>query len=152
MPCRSFGGMETPTTLQNSYCVPKTEDEWRKVMPTAIGKVSFGAVWFAHGSLHNINQKQLEYGGRTEITVQHFLDLVNDRIAPWRLHEIGFKFDGTKNELICENGIIHVGYWMGDVWCNIYPASIKKMVGISMSVETFTDLLTLIKFLTPPVK
>lgn len=134
------------TTLQNSYCVPKTEDEWRKVMPAAIGKVSFGAVWFAHGSLHNINPAQLEYGGRTEIPVQHFLDLLHDRIAPWRLKEVGFvPFPDEHNTAMMR--------WENDAQYTVEVIGGGVYVNnASYNITTFTDLLTLIKFLTPPVK
>lgn len=153
MPVCSFGGMETPTTLDNSYCVPKTAEEWRKVMPAAIGKVSFGAVWFAHGSLHNINQKQLEYGGRTEITVPKFLDLFHDRITGWRLEEVGF------SEWINLSSIYELDINESCGRLRVY--SDRDQLSVSMDVgndgvcfypTTFTDLLTLIKFLTPPVK
>ena len=139
------------TTLENSYCVPRTVKEWVECVPwlnddplakppNDISKCSFVA--FADGT---ISKEPRE--GMTELPVHRFLDLLHDRIVPWRLEERGFNnpFDDTYT-LRLEHD-----------WDGIIVTRVIRVIGGKVSVNgddvnvtTFTDLLTLIRMLTPP--
>ena len=148
------------TTLENSYCVPKNSKEWKALllcnapMRNMIRMRNRGQIAFLQNtpllSLMDADKDEFHFGDRKEIPVQHFIDLVEDRISAWRLEEIGFSSINGKfpyyeikmgkrvtlswSEFTYKNGI---GFQLpdDDMWIN---------------VNTFTDLLTLIKFLTPP--
>jgi hypothetical protein len=80
--------------------------------------------------------------GLTQIPVQHFIDLIEDKIVAWRLVEDGFE-------------ISEYGY----TFKNVYVHNPDIVTGICVDVETendalpftnvktYTDLLTLIRFL-----
>jgi hypothetical protein len=84
--------------------------------------------------------------GRTEIPVSHFIDLLNDSIVPWRLVNDGFNTMG---------GIVHT--------LELRPVIdgetvVRKITAIAdtgkvylndgpTNIETYTDLLTLIRLI-----
>ena len=165
MPCRSFGGMETPTTLQNSYCVPKTEDEWAELGLKPHVYAEKSAVFGSKDDPHNngvagpVNPHLLKAIGRVEIPAPKFLDLLHDRIAPWRLKEVGFEktesFFRLKDlgRYVLETDEYYIvvrfhehGFTTSWSYINEYSD------GTKYELASFTDLLTLIKFLTPPTK
>ena len=81
--------------------------------------------------------------GKTEIPVAHFLDLLHDTLfAPWRVVEVGFIPCATPDMLMMDtaHGILCVSE--GGVWMN--------HMRVMYNLTTFTDLLTLIRMLTPP--
>ena len=141
------------TTLENSYCVPRTVEEWDMLYPNANWQGQYPSE-----GLHvywNDNGKHLaswpnEDPNRTEIPVARFLDLTHDRICPWRLEEVGWEFIDRifpyyyfkPNDKVIlswseKQQDAGVGFELADdaTWVNI---------------TTFTDLLTLIRMLTPP--
>ena len=136
--------MRAMTTLENSYCVPRTEEEFKSL--------HFYSGIEYKGSLPVITSEGDSYcyiayfgtGDRTKISVFHFRDLLHDRIVPWRLEEVGFVKQGTHPHtyysldardafrfLVTTNG----------VWLNgeCLP-----------TISTFTKLLTLVQFLNLP--
>ena len=85
------------------------------------------------------------FGERVEVSVEKFLDLLHDRIAPWRLEEVGFRKIA--------------GVYQQDSGLNVFfnDDVIESYINcdgdcIDTYITTFTELLTLIRFLTPPVK
>lgn len=135
------------TTLENSYCRPKTEEEWEMIYPNASwlglypskeSHVYFDGTgkYLASGPNENTN--------RNEIPVQHFLDLLNDSIVPWRLEELNFNPTSNYNTV---SGKKQWMYWKEDLI--ITPEYASAGGGSRLYPSTFTDLLTLIRFLSP---
>ena len=88
-----------------------------------------------------------------EVTEEQFDDLIHDRIAPWRLKEVGFI------EWINLSSIYELDINESCGKLRVY--SDRDQLSVSMDVgndgvcfypTTFTELLTLIKFLTSPTK
>jgi hypothetical protein len=83
------------TTLENSYCRPKSEAEWDLLYPNAtwLGKYPSEhshVCWLDGGKF--LASWPNENADLTEIPVQHFIDLVSDTVnAKWRLLEYGFE-------------------------------------------------------------
>lgn len=129
------------TTLENSYCVPRTVEEWD----------TFGLIRLTgHKVMWLGGEPSLvcgEFKERTEIPVSRFFDLLHDRIVPWRLVEQGFNNPfGDTYTLRLEHD-----------WDGIIVTRVVRVIGGKVSVNgedvnvtTFTDLLTLIRMLTPP--
>jgi len=95
-------------------------------------------------SLMDADKDEFHFGDRKEIPVQHFIDLVEDRITPWRLGEFGFEFahgewylcfNDEDSIIMTEDGQFFI---------------VSDQREIPIYHTTFTELLTLIKFLTPP--
>ena len=155
------------TTLNNSYCVPKTKEDWALFGHKSVPKFAVeGERYFyaiKDGSdgdfdyLCEMGAFDGKFGSRfdwltNEVTATKFLDLLHDRITPWRLEEIGFinrVFDHTLvlqhvwNEVLVQR-VITV--------CGSQNNIVVRFDGEPVNITTFTDLLTLIKFLTPPKK
>ena len=74
----------TQERLAESYCRPQTEEEW--AMFGLIPLIGHYVAWLG-GEPTLISGK---FRDRTLIPVPHFIDLMHDRIAPWRLEEDGF--------------------------------------------------------------
>ena len=134
------------TRLDNSYCVPNTEDEWSAIdaLNPRIELRMKGAFVY---TLKEHGKRRLwvchrEKGNAKEIPVSKFLDLYHDRIAPWRLEEVGFEHGHELKLAHC-----NVLFWSGDG----DDIDIDKDGSlIPVNITTFTELLTLIRFLTPP--
>ena len=141
------------TTLENSYCVPRTVEEWVKCIPwlfedelvhEIVGKAF---VAFGDGTISKEPRK-----GMTELPVSRFLDLLNDRIVPWILAENGFEQHPTWNntyELDIDEQTIAVSFRNGKIEVE---AITDEDSPLCCYLSTFTDLLTLIKFLTPETR
>ena len=78
---------------------------------------------------------------RTEIPVQHFLDLLNDSIVPWRIEEVGFE-----KKVDAWNVGFH-SFSENEITWSHKSKSIEFMDN-PMNITTFSDLLTLIRFRT----
>jgi hypothetical protein len=83
--------------------------------------------------------------GRSKIPFPQFIDLLHDRIAPWRLEENGFSsYPSTGCYGITINDVIgvYIMFKFGDVelWVN---GECLPMTGIT----TYTDLITLIRLI-----
>lgn len=150
------------TTLDNSYCVPKTKEDW-----ALLGRgeshnfaIKGDRAFYAYDIDEGDNPYRIamillkDIGNHdwltNEIPVPHFLDLVHNRIAPWRLEEVGGEQSEDGNAWLIECGqIICVGFYSdGGVSVSIH----YDYASIPAYITTFTDLLTLIKFLTPPAQ
>ena len=133
------------TTLGNSYTVPMTLEEWLQCIPWLkddpmaedVAKCAFVA--FGDGTIANEPRE-----GMVRLSVPRFLDLLNDRIVPWRLEEVGFMHTVRR---IYELNVNAQGHFTLE-YCEgfVYVSAGRT------SITTFTDLLTLIRFLTPESK
>ena len=140
-------------TLDNTYCKPNIE-EWEKI--TALLKSIEKYYWrkydndgncFLHDDTVYLSNGTIgDWNTRTEIPVQHFIDLMEDKIVAWRLVEDGFVF--IKD---------HTPFYemrLSKVSCLSWSESTKKH-GVALeireeqiwfSITKYTDLLTLIRF------
>jgi len=81
-----------------------------------------------------------------QIPVYRFLDMHYDRITEWRLDEIGFKAHvNWRPDLILKHD------WMGKIVTRriSYNDGVVSLNGEDVNINTFSELLMLIKFLTP---
>lgn len=151
--------MRTMTTLENSYCVPRTEEEWFELGLKPHIYADKSAVFWSKDNPYNngisgpINPHLLRAQKKSKVSVDKFLDLIHDRIVPWRLEEVGFlsPFDAPIYRLLTPNHIIHVET-RAESGGPFNPNDIVRVDGGETSITTFTELLTLIKLLTPPTK
>jgi hypothetical protein len=128
----------TAQRLSEVYCRPKGAKEWGM-----FGLIDIGtnyAVWSVDGkaTVTDCNLPELF----TQIPVQHFIDLIEDKIVAWRLVEDGFKKPDYRYMLYLKDIEIQVDkhfevFLQDDNDCKIYFENVK----------TYTDLLTLIRFL-----
>lgn len=167
------------TTLDNSFAVLRTLEEWTIIAPLFSQESGYYASieeWMTdfircgHVNLSKINSIlniDAETYGRTEIPVTHFLDLLHDRICAWRLEEVGFRkyimeIDGIlfstphEQDYILKIGIAEVGVRIEND--KFFAASlsvgdcVEQYFVLAHGITTFTELLQQIKFLTPPQK
>ena len=140
------------TTLDKSYTVPMTLEEWVQCVPwlkddpiaDEIDKCAFVA-FYAFGE-YTVATKPND--GMVRVSVPRFLDLLHDRITPWRLEEIGGQRYGNNN---------FYGINLPEHRCVIVHFENRVLVdarqldkGLNIpNITTFNDLLTLIRFLTP---
>ena len=133
------------TTLENSYCVPNNS-QWVELIGYVPNRdTAIYAVYDAEMGILDADDGEVNY--LTEIPVQHFIDLVEDRVTPWRLRELDFKMTSSYSMV---NGEKQWMYWKGTL--TVTPDYASAGGGSPLYLKTFTDLLTLIKFLTPPTK
>jgi hypothetical protein len=134
---------ENMTTLENSYCKPQGESEWELI--GLYNPVQSFFVEYIKGKKRYSSKPK---SSKTEIPVQHFIDLFEDRIVPWRLEELGLK---------CASPMITVRQYEIDL-LTIVITDNGAVVGIQShfdsfgiryldNVKSYSDLLTLIKFL-----
>ena len=130
-------------TLENTYCRPTKEAEWDLVCPTRQyieGRVVFTV---AGEPMPHIEPYYL-----TEIPVQQFIDLLEDRIVPWRLKEIGFEYNEYRGKVLSElSKYITTENENHCIDFDPNDGIVKVNLNGFEGVETFTDLLTLIRFL-----
>lgn len=134
------------TTLENSYCVPKTEEEWALLNPN----LRMMAKWPDMAAYKKPNKSVDAIGiedirGMQEIPVQHFVELVEDSPSTWRIKE----YQASKG---VRDGFWHVFYISQSHVISVEQDGSFNLNGRKVYITTFTDLLTLIKFLTPPTK
>jgi len=129
--------------LAESYCRPQTEEECLslKVSRSFIGDA---VVYTRDGEISVYDVRDME--GMTEIPVSHFIDLLHDRIAPWRLTEDGFATAAHGA------GDYKFNTLMGDViisWDSLGDAMLITMDTDEPleNIATYTDLLTLIRLI-----
>jgi hypothetical protein len=142
----------TQERLAESYCKPKTEEEWAAIAEhftiDALRKDygRFGEIYFFQRFNGMLSYSKHPIKERTEIPVSHFIDLLQDRLAPWRLAEDGFTTLGgsvySKRFTIDSEGdkitrTITVITDTGRVYLNDGPTN----------VSTYTQLLTLIELI-----
>ena len=126
-------------TLQNTYCKPTREAEWDLLPDRDLWCRNEGAVFGA------IDFSKQKVGGMTEISVQHFIDLLEDRIVPWRIEELAFKELAKGVWSWSDDG--HQILISFEPELNVMLAySDQGMIPVD-GIQKFTDLLTIIRFL-----
>lgn len=144
--------IETMTTIDEVYCVPRTVEE-RAMFPHLLTEEHFGVYFDKDYGELCFDKDEVHHRNLTEIPVTHFFDLLHDRIVPWRLEEIGFqspvlakwKYELTLKHVWGEEpfkkpSLRRIRFDKGEMSLDNQPINISK----------FTDLLSLIRFLTPP--
>ena len=128
-------------TLENTYCKPTTEAEWDLLPNRDLWCRNEDAVFGA------IDFRKQKVSGKTEIFVQHFIDLLEDKIVPWRLEEVGFKYikDHTPFYEFSLSKVSNLS-WAESTSKHGIALEIREEQ-IWFSIHNFTDLLTLIRFL-----
>lgn len=83
-------------TLDNTYCIPNIE-EWEKNISLLKSiekywwrKYDDGNCFLHDNTVYLSNGTIGDWNTRTEIPVQQFIDLIEDKICKWRLEEVGF--------------------------------------------------------------
>ena len=152
------------TTLQNSYCVPKTVEEWSNLgmnpLPEHMGVIGTpDGIGICIGVFRDgkpRRRKNLIIDNPDDFkscTANQIIDLLHDRIVPWRLEEVGFvnRYAGTY--------VLNLEH----AWMNKYDGgvivtrairfnAVDEQVALSgepINITTFTDLMELIRMLTP---
>lgn len=140
------------TELKDVYCVPKTEEEWQQLDSTH----GFNVVGEENGFVNSndivvyepegLYQAclRLENSDIKEVSVSKFIDLLEDRIVPWRLEEVGFVCESVGNEYYLSK-YNHEGNQMWDI--SIFIDNWIYLMGIELNIKTFTEIETLIRFL-----
>ena len=144
-------------TLHNTYCKPNIE-EWEKI--TALLKSIEKYYWrkydndgncFLHDDTVYLSNGTIgDWNTRTEIPVQHFIDLIEDKIVAWRLEEDGFgrmspDADRYEYEIDPANNRSLMVKCDGEVWLSIFVFG--NEVRHPCNVKTYTQLLTLIELI-----
>lgn len=130
------------TTLENSYCKPKGEAEWDLLPNRDLWCRNEGAVF----GVIDFSKQKIQ--GMTEITVEQFLDLVYDKIVPWRLKEIGFEYNEYRGKVLSElSKYITTENENHCIDFDPNDGIVKVNLNGFEGVETFSEILTLIKFL-----
>jgi hypothetical protein len=128
----------TAERLSEVYCLPKGAKEWGM-----FGLIDIGtnyAVWSVDGkaTVTDCNLPELF----TQIPIQNFIDLIEDKIVAWRLVEDGFE-------------VSEYGYTFKSVYVHNPDPVTKIFVDVETendavpftNVKTYSDLLTLIRLL-----
>lgn len=102
--------------------------------------VLFG--YLSGGKSHFSVKKLNQIDGKKQISASQFIDLLKDKIVPWRLDECGFRKMSTVNTWeTYKNDYMEVHVGKG-VWMTISGAYKERE-----AVKTMTDVITLIKLL-----
>jgi len=151
----------TAERLSESYCMPKTKEEWEAISIYFLDEIEYyggvsewkqdfercGSVFFFYSDNYGGILYSSSGNDRTEIPVSHFIDLLNDAIdAPWRLLDDGFeKEDDCDGFTLERKGCkILVGIFLdGSVVVNL---GVEYSV-VNTTVSNYTDLLTLIRLI-----
>lgn len=133
----------TARRLSEVYCRPKTEEE---CIALNMHKSNVGVA--VCKSILNDGLTGFNGSGRTEIPVTHFIDLLQDKIVPWRLEEDGFSHNTPMIEVASyPMGNITVCFHEGNVSVILDPNDSPWHSHICKGCKTYTDLLTLIKLI-----
>jgi len=136
----------TAQRLAESYCKPKTEEEWVSLIGyvPAIGHTL--CAWSdGFGAIEHENHL---YWMTTEIPVSHFIDLLHDKIAPWRLAEDGFAYLTPMIEVATYPiGNVTVCFHEGKTSVILDPNDSPWHSHVCSGVKTYTDLITLMRLI-----
>jgi hypothetical protein len=122
-------------TLENSYCRPKNEAEWKLI--GLYNPIQPFCVEHIKGRKRYSSRPKKT---KTEIPIQQFIDLLEDRMATWRLIEAGFEnkvLDYYDISIQKSERKWHISVRNNEVTLN----------GELINIANHTDLLTLIRFL-----
>ncbi len=134
----------TAQRLSEVYCLPKGAKEW-----DMFGLIDIGtnyAVWSVDGkaTVTDCNLPELF----TQIPVQHFIDLIEDKIVAWRLVEDGFEYASSRNDYYYLSNVLYKGI---DVKVDAISNEVKLVKGINEiafeGCKNYSDLITLIDLL-----
>jgi len=140
---KQFKMKSTQERLSESYCRPTTPEEWEVF---GLIPLSGHYVTWLGGEPTLISGK---FADRTEIPVSHFLDLLHDRIVPWRLEEDGFVFYASTGQHVLYTTRLkryHVTMPPISNTVKFYLWSGDKAIEAD-NIITYTDLLTLIRLI-----
>jgi len=124
----------TRERLSESYCRPN-EIDWKAIELIDDDRVT------RHYRDWSICATVGSLLGRTEIPVSHFIDLLHDTIAPWRLEEDGFEFAHGEQFICFEGEHSIVVNEEGDLYI------VHDQSEIPLNITTYTDLLTQIRLI-----
>lgn len=136
--------MKKITRIEDVYCVPKTALQLAMVKKIGGSRVRKWSVRKGGDVSYSLKTAFIRSGG--EIPVDQFLDLLNDKIAPWRLLEIGFEMVDGKFPY----------YSLRDKEIELSWSEKTKHSGVALEIgdeaiwldiTTFTELLQQMKFL-----
>jgi len=120
------------TRIEDVYTVPKTEADWAMLPADRESWCRNEGVVFG-----NIPYNKQRREGKKEIPVDRFLDLLNDKIAPWRLLEVGF-FRYESDHMAFDE----IGLSVYDIGAEVhYVRNIDPL-----NINTFSELLQMMKF------
>jgi hypothetical protein len=142
----------TSQRLAESYCRPQTEEEWKKVAGIRpLGKrfchqKDAKSYWIEN--LIGVVSDDTVPHDRTEVPVPHFIDLLHDRIAPWRLADDGFAYLTPMIEVATYPiGNVTVCFHEGKTSVILDPNDSPWHSHVCSGVKTYTDLITLIQLI-----
>jgi hypothetical protein len=162
----------TAERLSEAYCRPKTKDEWVTIFSAKkmdressladryiemkydlAYVVSDGVLLPLNGGMMWAHKRQMSM--RTEIPVQHFLDLMNDSIVSWRALLDGFDIHSATHEI--KNGFTEFKFNINEIYVFVkFPydnskpsvSLFKSDIKIPMEgCKTYTELLILIRLI-----
>jgi len=152
----------TNERLAKSYCRPQTEEEWELLSPYFKNEVTFysnvdswqkdfeecGHVYFFQHFNGMLSYSKHPIKERTEIPVSHFINLLHDRIAPWRLADDGFAYLTPMIEVATYPiGNVTVCFHEGKTSVILDPNDSPWRSHVCSGVKTYTDLITLIQLI-----
>jgi len=129
----------TAQRLGEVYCVLKSDEDAKTIFSVDSAYLMHSPETWGKGDKVMVTDGMLGVwynSTRTEIPVPHFIDLMHDRIAPWRLEE-----DGFNSYKVCTDVEVQVDN--GKVW--MYHKDGSEI--INTQCKTYTDLLTLIRLI-----
>jgi len=133
------------TKLEEVYCVPDTDDELNHFGCSEGVHIKWDEPSFkGHNGLsyHYKEVFGIDMNGRKQIPVQHFHDLLQDKIVPWRLEEVGF----TQLEV----PVIPKPYKIKIVQHTLFYDVKTEMVALGtnpLNITAFSELFQMMKFL-----
>jgi hypothetical protein len=140
------------TTLENSYCIPGTVDEC-EALGVHGGCVGYAVMW------DPIIDGIAAYGAdevgddSRKVSVEQHLDMTRNRIAVWRLEDLGWEVDhdddGIHSVYKQLDGCAIVYFpTIGKVTLNVQDGNVVIPVSFE-GIDTFTDLMTLERLKAP---
>lgn len=143
--------MKKITRIEDVYCVPKTEEDLNYFGCSKGVHIKWSEPSFKGHSGLSYHYKEVlgvDMGSRTEIPVDRFLDLLNDKIADWRLEEVGFVCLGNGLKV---DSYLEIGNSKSDqyTWRLEYSETfdLTFLNRNKLNITTFTELLRQMKFL-----
>jgi hypothetical protein len=142
----------TAERLSEVYCRTTTRKKMHEVISSVDESVGFGSycglpnsdseMFFYYSESDGYVRVENKKPDRAEIPVQHFIDLIEDKIVAWRLVEDGFE-------------VSEYGYTFKSVYVHNPDPVTKIFVDVETendavpftNVKTYSDLLTLIRLL-----
>lgn len=136
----------TAQRLSEVYCRPNNS-EWVDLIGYVPNRdTATYAVYDGELGVIDANESEVTY--LTEVQSSHFIDLLQDKIVPWRLEEDGFSHNTPMIEVASyPMGNITVCFHEGNVSVILDPNDSPWHSHICKGCKTYTDLLTLIKLI-----